>query len=115
MSSTLNPDLRIPTPLSRQGRRAAQVILGALEQWYLTYTGGCRAFYTPEEWLLRGERYGTGSLLVVVHDGGDIASIMDDGKLFESLQHLLGHRAGVYLEPCTCWYSAVYPSSGGIK
>lgn len=73
--------------------------------------GGCRAFWTPGEWLARGEEYGTDSVLVLVHDGGDLAPFCNWDycryDLSERLQNALG-KSGFFYEQCTCWYSAVY-------
>jgi hypothetical protein len=76
------------------------------------YGGGCRAFYSAKEWRERGEDYGTTGVLVLVHDGGDLApycswdycqyAAMDDFRSF-----LEGR--GYYVEQCTSWYSAIYP------
>jgi hypothetical protein len=73
--------------------------------------GGCRAFYTPGEWKERREKYGTDSVLVLVHDGGDLAPFCNYdycqyGKI-ESLNEALAER-GYWFECCTSWYSAVY-------
>jgi hypothetical protein len=75
------------------------------------FGGGCRAFWTPEEWRARKEEYGTDSVLILVHDGGDLAQYCNwdyeqyslSGQLDEALT-----KAGYYCEQCTCWYSAVY-------
>lgn len=73
--------------------------------------GGCKAFYSPKEWKIRGEKYGTESLLVVVHDGGDFASLcnLDYAAVsaYEKMQSSL-HEVGLYMQQCTSWYSAVY-------
>jgi hypothetical protein len=73
--------------------------------------GGCKTFYTPDEWKARGEDYGTESELVVVYDGGDFHSICNTGMGFytahESLQEELD-KAGYFFEQCTGWYGAVY-------
>ena len=80
-------------------------------------SGGCRAFWTAEEWLARNEKYGTDSVLVLVHDGGDLATVCnwDYGRydLSEKLTEAL-KVAGYYYEQCTSWYSAVYrlPAAG---
>lgn len=73
--------------------------------------GGCQAFYSPDKWKERGETYGHGSLLIVVHDGGDLAPYCSldygcyglNGRMVEALS-----KAGVYVEQCTSWYSAIY-------
>lgn len=74
--------------------------------------GGCRAFYTPDEWSDRGEEFGTESALVICHDGGDLMQYFSyDYCVYESIDHMndaLG-RIGYFAEQCTCWYSAIYP------
>jgi hypothetical protein len=72
---------------------------------------GCRAFYTPEEWMARGERYGLNSILIVVHDGGDLAPYFnyDYGRyeLTEKMRKAL-KKIGYWSEACTSWYTAIY-------
>jgi hypothetical protein len=69
------------------------------------------AFYTPEEWRARGEKYGALSVLVVVHDGGPYAPLFnydyEDYKAIEAMQKAL-EPLGLYAEQCTGWYSAIY-------
>ena len=102
-------DLDIPKGLTRKGRKAAAIIKKFMAKNHLE-TGGCRTFYTPQEWRDRGESYGTRSLLVFVYDGGDlygIANMHCGYKLHEELVEKLG-EIGVYFECCTGWYSAIY-------
>lgn len=73
--------------------------------------GGCKSFYAPDEWKAKGERFGTQSVLVLSHDGGDLApycnyDYMQYDKI-DKLSDVLG-KAGYYVENCTSWYSAVY-------
>lgn len=74
--------------------------------------GGCRAFYSPQEWSERGEKYGKESFLVVVHDGGDLAPYfsLDYQKYdqYNKMEEALG-KIGYFQEQCTSWYSAIYP------
>lgn len=74
-------------------------------------TGGCRPFYSVEEWEDRGEQYGTSSELIVVHDGGDHARYFNmdymDYKSVEEMNEAL-FEIGYYAEQCTSWYSAIY-------
>lgn len=107
----LNPDFDRPAGLSPEGERAYAV----LREWVKTkgddYSGGCKAFYSPREWADRGEEYGLGSELIVVHDGGCLSTADDDygrwvGDTMTDLDAL-----GLYVEHCTCWYSALYPSA----
>lgn len=104
--------LTVPTGLTRKGRTAAKAILAFLKERKADNTGGCRAFYTPDEWAERGETYGTESLLVVVHDGGDHAPYFNlDYCAYEAWEAMNAHlrKHGVYAEQCTCWYTAIYP------
>ena len=106
-----NPHLKIPTGLCSQGKAAAQAILDLLTARRTTYTGGCRAFYGPYQWKALGD-YGTDSLLVLVHDGGDLASYCNpaygDREAMTALTDTLA-ALGLYVEQCASWYSAVYP------
>ena len=74
--------------------------------------GGCKVFYTPQEWKTRGESYGTESILVLVHDGGDLYPVCDyncgNYKTMDEFRVFLEREFGVYTEQCTSWYSAVY-------
>lgn len=75
------------------------------------YGGGCRAFYSVEEWTERREDYGCNSLLILCHDGGDLASFCNyDYEQYESMEKLREHldTLGVYVEQATGWYSCVY-------
>lgn len=112
-----NPDLQVPTGLSRKGRKAAFAILKCLEENSLwdnnkIQSGGCKLFYSPKEWKDRGEIYGRESELIVCYDGGDAYSYFSynsesysfQEKMVEALQ-----AAGVWSEPCTGWYSGIYP------
>lgn len=75
-------------------------------------TGGCRTFYSPQEWQARGEKYGLESVLIVCHDGGDVASFFDGNYIrMESMQEAL-ERVGYWAQPCTSWYTAIYRSRG---
>ena len=71
-------------------------------------------FYTPAEWKVRGEKHGNEAVLVIVHDGGDLAPLCnydygcyDDIEAFSAFLGGLGY----YVEDATGWYSAVYPVS----
>ena len=110
-------DLEIPTPLSEKGRKAAQTIRAFMKKNGLG-TGGCKAFYSPKEWLSRGEDYGLDSELVVVYDWGDLYYVMnphyaDYPSVFYGLQEELEEelkKAGVYSEACYGWHGAIYPN-----
>jgi len=104
-------DLECPEGLDELGRKAYAAIVAELGRLGRTHTGGCRVFYSPAEWKARGERYGTDSVLVVVHDGGDHAAVFnfDYGcyEIMEDMRKVL-EKVGCFVEQCTCWHSAVY-------
>jgi hypothetical protein len=104
-------DLDIPEGLSLEGQRAAVTILKVAQSKGMSYTGGCKLFYTPEHWAQRGERFGTKSHLIVVYDGGEFAEFFNHSYeqygLIEEMRAAL-EREGLYIEPCTHWYGAVY-------
>lgn len=106
----MNKDFNIPAGLSKDGYEAAKVVRKVLGEQ--ASGGGCRAFYTPEEWRQRGEKYGLGAELIVVHDGGDAAPYFNlDYMMYElhdKMQNEL-EKVGLYAEACTSWYTAVYP------
>lgn len=108
-----NPDLTLPTTDARPAAIAA-TINAFLDKHDLAHTGGCRAYYTPAEWRDRGEEYGLKSILVIVHDGGDLSHVLngytaESGAIYAELLALVEREHGVYFESCTCWYTAVYP------
>ena len=73
--------------------------------------GGCKAFYSQSEWIERKEKYGSKALLILCHDGGDLAPFCNlDYCAYESYEALQSamNKKGFYIEQCTSWYSAVY-------
>jgi hypothetical protein len=105
------PRWPIPADLSPKGRKAAKAILAFLTENDMTDHGGGGKFYSPQEWEDRGEDYGTKSLLIVTHDGGDHASAFNwDYERYDVIEDLRLRlkEIGVYAEQCTSWYSAIY-------
>jgi len=104
-------DLQQPDNLSEKGKQAHAAIVAFLENNGLTYTGGCRTFYSPKEWTERGEEYGCDGELIVVHDGGYVGDAFsydsENYKMIEEMNETL-KPLGVYSEPCTRWYTAIY-------
>jgi len=113
--SEISRDFEIPNDLSELGHKAAEVIIKTARDHIGKEAsgGGCRAFYSPEEWTERGESFGTTSELVVVHDGGDLATMFSymygNVDLQESVSRAL-EEIGCWYESCTCWYTAIYKS-----
>jgi len=113
---TVHPNLTAPAALSKKGKEAVQKVLDVMAKHGCNLaedaTGGCPAFRTPEEWAARGESYGLKSVVVVVHDGGDVGNYFsfdrEQYNLVEDVNAALG-KIGLYAEQCTCWYSAIYP------
>lgn len=107
----MSDDLAIPAGLTRHGRRAATIILNLLKKQDSTYTGGCKAFYSPKQWRARGEDYGTEAELIVVHDGGDLAPYFNyDYECYQMVEQMNAAllEAGLFAESCTSWYTAIY-------
>lgn len=101
-----------PAGLSEIGEKAYAAIVSVLQRYDATYTGGCTAFYSPKEWADRDEDYGRDSHLIVVYDGGSHRAAFEPECQEESVVHEAMTKAleevGVYIEPCTGWYGAVY-------
>jgi len=107
-------DLDMPEGLSDVGKAAYEKIMRVLHLSNKTYTGGCKAFYSPQEWKERGEKYGLKSHLIIVYDGGELTSffnadhaMMDGFRKYEFMRTEL-KDSKTYSEECTGWYSAVY-------
>jgi hypothetical protein len=113
--SEVSKDFEIPNDLSDLGRQVAETIVKTIRHLVgdSVTGGGCKAFYSPEEWQDRGEQYGLSSELIVVYDGGDLSSCfsyLSGLPEFEEAMTKALEDIGVWAEPCTCWYSAVYKS-----
>lgn len=123
--STEAETMQMPEGLSPQGQKAYEAIMDHLRKNNATDTGGCKAFYSPQEWKDRGEKYGNGSVLVVVYDGGDHRRFFNLDSAFiwnpitgqdqacyewtEGMNEALS-EAGLYYEECTGWFCAIYES-----
>lgn len=111
-------DLAMPEGLDPHGRHAYEIVIAFLKEKGLTYTGGCRAFYSPEEWRARGEEYGLTAALIVCHDGGsvgrafsyDAVYVRGAAEEYADVEEMNGRLVslGFHAEQCTTWYSAIY-------
>jgi hypothetical protein len=111
MRKPTNPDLHKPMDLTVDGREAYKAIIAFLEKRDIMFTGGCKAFYSPAAWKMRGEIYGEGSVLIVVHDGGDLSYIFNADHGFYDLNEAMYKQleeAGFYAEAMNCWSTAIY-------
>jgi hypothetical protein len=101
-----------PSDLNELGKQAYEVILRVVteEMGESPRTEG-KTFYSPLEWRLRNESYGTNSELIIVHDGGVFAKFfnLDYGhyELEDKIQNEL-NKIGLYAQACTSWYTAIY-------
>lgn len=100
----------IPANISDAGRRAlAELMAVAREFNDGELSGGVdRPFVHPSEWT---ERYGRDSEVVVIHDGGPFAPILNwDYCAYDQIEALRQRLEplGMFAEQCTCWYSAIY-------
>ena len=111
MRKPTNPDLHKPMDLTVDGREAYKAIIAFLEERDMMFTGGCKTFYSPAAWKMRGESYGEGSVLIVVHDGGDLSYVFNTDHGFYDLNNAMTKKleeTGFYAEPMTCWATAIY-------
>lgn len=103
---------KCPAELTEEGNSAYQAVFSLLKERDSLDTGGCTTFYSPQEWEARGESYGRGSVLIVVHDGGSVAPFFnfDYGNYdkIDEMQDALS-AVGLWAEACTNWYTAIYP------
>lgn len=108
-----NESWPIPEDLDPLGRTAAETLRDFFAENGITGHGGGGKFYSPREWAARGERYGTESLLIVTHEGGNHAGAFNldyqQYALFDAMVRRLD-TIGVFCEACTSWYSAIYPA-----
>ena len=74
-------------------------------------TGGCKAFYSPQEWRDKGWEVGEKVLCVVCHDGGDLAPLFNldyqDYKAFEKMDQIF-RRRGIYAEAISSTHTHIH-------
>lgn len=106
----MNDDFDI-SHLDGAAKSAAEVVLAVMRRHGEPSSGGCKCFYSPQEWADRGEEYGQGAVLIVCHDGGTQASFFNwDYQCYDKIDEICVALAplGLFAEQCTCWYSAIY-------
>ena len=68
-------------------------------------------FFSAKVWEKKGNEYGGDSLGVICHDGGDMAPYINLDYECYALEEKFNKylaKFGLYHEPCTCWYTAIY-------
>lgn len=73
--------------------------------------------YSPQDWQDRGEKYGTGSELIITYEGSTAAPFFSLDKsydisnyaMYEEMRKFLADL-GYYSEEGTKWFSVVYKS-----
>lgn len=111
LKTITNDNLRIPTELSPEGVKAWKAITALLLCEEAIYTGGCTAFYSPTAWNRRGEKYGSDSVLIVCHDGGELGRYFSyDDYDYDAIARMdfALENVGLWAEACTRWYTAIY-------
>jgi len=104
-------DLDVPYELDED----VQTFLHELcRRFDVTFTGGCRAFYTAKEWELLGNNHYKAAA-VIVHDGGDLSYLLNLDKCDsrEAVQRYemalaLAEEHELWIEHLSCVSAAVY-------
>lgn len=103
-------DLALPTD-TQHTITAYKAITKVLKACKATNTGGCKAFYTPKEWAALGHRYNPHAILIVVHDGGDLAPFFnpdyENYRLIRKMNQAI-EAAGFWTESADCTLTYIY-------
>lgn len=104
-------DHEMPKGLCGFGITAVDIIRGTLRAEDALFTGGCKPFYSPDEWRDRDEWATVGGepknvVLIVCHDGGDMSLYGGRPNLWATLRREL-HNAGYFVARGTGWWSYV--------
>lgn len=88
-----------------------------IADWSDISGGGCKAFYTPEEWSRLGHHDSDRAMLVVCHDGGSLAQIFNhdycDYDMIDMMASLLQDN-GYFAEQWTSYSTGIFriPTNG---
>jgi len=106
--------LNVPKGLTRQGRKAAFLI----RRYCIDndMVNNEKLFRTPEEWTGRGEKYGEGAVLILIHECCEAGEALSHDKAYEAPRpyHLLNELTeklrdeGFFMEEMYRWAAAVY-------
>lgn len=107
--SELTPDWVLSAPAAPRTLRAWADIAKVVRDRKLSSGGISKCFYTPEEWWARGEPYGRGAVLVIVHDGGALSRYGGGAaeEAWEEIERALDAHE-LYTEQLTGWSTGVY-------
>lgn len=88
---------------------AVKPALRAIATWARRYggTGGCKAFFSAEEWAKLGHD-SCGAAAIVCHDGGAL-SIYNGGKPWHDYLREKLEKLGYRTEVLSCVSTALYP------
>ena len=70
----------------------------------ITYTGGCRAFYTREEYAVLEGGVPSNTAAVIVHDGGDLSYLLNTNKCDTKEQFARYNAACALAEEHEFWF-----------
>ena len=111
-------ELAMPEGLSEKGQQAYKLLVDLMHKHEMTFTGGCKAFYSPAEWKARDARFCCNSELVVVYDGGHARYFCSldwhDATLYNEFRLALA-AIGCHFEEAEHWYGGVYDNSATGK
>jgi hypothetical protein len=104
---------KIPESATFSQRKAMEYIRAFFSKRQRLYTGGCRSFYTPEQWNAKesADLNVRTAVAVICGDGGEVSyainSMKGDVAFYRAFNAHL-EAAGLYTESLTCWATAIY-------
>ena len=109
----LEEELEIPEDIPQNAKNALMEVrdfAGSL--WDRpAATGGCKAFYSPQEWRDKGWIVNDKVLCVVCHDGGDLAPLFNldyqDYKAYDKMDRIFRAR-GIYAEAISATHTHIH-------
>lgn len=126
MSIKLNKDWDVPTGLSREARKLAFDIRKVAFAFHWD-AGGQKVFWSPQQWQERGEPFGKGAELVILHESGDHARYFSLDHAYEGSHAIIDYerdrRQPIYdnyefmirfLKKRNFWSEAMYRWSSAI-
>lgn len=112
-------DHEMPKGLCGVGITAVDIIRGTLRATDALFTGGCKPFYSPDEWRERGEWRAIGgepdsTVLIVCHDGGDMSHYSGAPKIWSAIDTAL-NAAGYRVNYGEHWWTYItHPEAAAV-